>query len=572
MVKRFFSAMGREIRGLHEAAYILAGFAFLSQILALLRDKLLAFSFGAGHSLDIYYAAFRVPDFIFALIGSLVSASILLPFFIDSFGKSKEDGKSFSDEIFTVFFVTIIFISVIIFIIAPWLIPHVLPGFAKDPQLPQLVLSMRIMLLSPIFLALSNLFSSLTQMHHRFLVYAASPVVYNLGIIGGIFFLTPLMGISGLAIGVAIGAALHLGVQIPFLLHEKLLPKLTSKINWTYIKHILIVAFPRTLTMSANELAEFIFISMASTLTAGSISVFNLGFNLQSVPLALIGASYSAAVFPTLSKLYYEKNIDAFVNKMITAARHIIFWSMPITILFIVLRAQIVRVILGAGKFDWNNTSLTAAVLALFILSTVGQSLILLFVRAFYAEGKTARPLIINVISACSIVIGGYVLVYVFDHVPLFRFFIEDLFRVSGQSGTDVLMLPLAYTLGVILNTVLHWVAFERSYKGFTKPVLDTFFHSFSASVIMGYAAYLGLRLFSLKTLVFGGYTINLPSFPLDKVWGLFMQGFCAGILGLVMGIAVLAVLRNRELAEVWKTLHQKIWKVPVPPAEVERL
>ncbi len=559
MVKRFFSAMGREIRGLHEAAYVLAIFALLSQILALFRDKLLAFSFGAGHNLDIYYAAFRVPDFIFALIGSIVSASILLPYFIDSFGRSNEEGKSFSDSIFTVFFTVIIFVSVLIFFLAPWLVPKVLPGFANDPALPQLILAMRIMLLSPIFLALSNLFSSLTQMRHRFLVYAASPVMYNLGIIIGVTFLYRWIGLSGLAVGVAIGAFLHMGIQLPFLLQDKLLPKFTANLQWPKIKKIVLTAFPRMLTLSANELAEFVFISAASLLTAGSISVFNLAFNLQSVPLALIGVSYSSAVFPTLSRLYYEKNTEAFLQKMITAARHIIFWSMPITVLFIVLRAQIVRVILGAGKFDWNDTRMTAAMLALFIVSTVGQSLIVLFVRAFYAEGKTAKPLLINVISACTIIVLGFVLIHAFDHIPIFRFFIEDLLRVSGQKGTNALMLALAYSIGVILNTVLHWVTFEKSYKGFSKPVLETLFHSLSASIISGVIAFMGLKIFALV-------------FPQEKVWGIFMQGFCSGILGLIVGVCVLILLRNNELQEVWRTLHQKIWKVKVPPAEVERL
>lgn len=551
--------MGREIRGLHEAAYVLAIFALLSSVVALFRDKLLAYTFGAGHQLDIYYAAFRVPDFIFALVGSLVSASVLLPFFIDSFGKSQEEGKSFSDSIFTIFFIFIVFISIIIFILAPWLVPTILPGFAHDPALPQLILAMRIMLMSPIFLALSNLFSSLTQMRHRFLVYAASPVVYNLGIIIGVFFLYRFIGLSGLAVGVAIGAFLHMGIQLPFLRQEKLLPKFTKNLQLSKMKTILLTAFPRTLTLSANELAEFIFISMASLLAAGSISVFNLAFNLQSVPLSLIGVSYSSAVFPTLSKLYYDKNMEAFLQKMIAAARHIIFWSMPITVLFIVLRAQIVRTVLGAGKFDWADTRLTAAMLALFIISTVGQSLIVLFVRAFYAEGKTARPLLINVISACSIIALGFGLIHAFDHVPVFRYFIENLLRVDGQKGTNALMLPLAYSIGVILNTVMHWVMFEKSYKGFSKPVLETLFHSFSASVIAGTIAFMGLRIFALV-------------FPLAKVWGIFMQGFCSGILGLIVGVCVLILLRNRELAEVWRTLHQKIWKVRVPPAEVERL
>ena len=162
MVKRWFTFIGKEIRGLHEAAYLLAVFALLSLVLALVRDRLLAFTFGAGHTLDIYYAAFRIPDFLFATLGSVVSASVLLPYFIDRFSRSGEEGKRFSDGVFTVFFGMMTIASVILYIIAPWLVPLVIPGFAHDPSLPELISSMRIMLLSPFLLGLSNLYSSLT--------------------------------------------------------------------------------------------------------------------------------------------------------------------------------------------------------------------------------------------------------------------------------------------------------------------------------------------------------------------------------------------------------------------------
>jgi putative peptidoglycan lipid II flippase len=558
MVKKWFLFIGREIRGLHEAAYLLAIFALLSQVLGLVRDKLLAFTFGAGHQLDIYYAAFRVPDFLFASVGSLVSASILLPYFIDRFSKSESEGKSFSDAIFTIFFALIIVVSVVVYILAPSIIPALLPGFAHDPSLPDLITSMRIMLLSPFLLGLSNLFSSLTQMRHRFLVYAVSPALYNLGIIAGTIFLYPVIGIPGLAIGVAVGAFMHMGIQVPFLLHEKILPKFTLSIDWVRIRSVVYSSLPRTFTLSANQLASFVLISLASLMTAGSISVFNFAFNLQAVPLTIIGASYSSAVFPTLSRLYVEKNIKEFLEKMIASARHIIFWSMPIMVLFIVLRAQIVRSILGAGKFDWADTRLTAAMLALFTISTIGQSLIVLFVRAFYAEGKTSRPLIINAISAVCIVVSAVLLMSFFRTFPTFQYFMEDLLKVGGQTGTMVLTLAMAYSIGVILNTIMHWIMFERVYPGFSKPVLETLYHSFSASIIMGYVAFQGLRLFSF--------------FPLDKVWGIFMQGFCAGILGLIVGVMILLLLKNQELLEVWRTLHHKIWKASVPPAEVERL
>ncbi|MEN9912808.1 MAG: hypothetical protein RLY66_216 [Candidatus Parcubacteria bacterium] len=559
MVKKWFSAIGREIRGLHEAAYLLAGFALLSQILGLVRDKLLAYSFGADHALDVYYAAFRIPDLIFVSIGSLVSASILLPFFVDRFEKGADEGKKFSDSIFTVFFGAMVISSVVAYFLVPKLIPLLLPGFADDPSLSDLILSSRIMLLSPFLLGLSNLYSSLTQMHRRFLVYAASPLFYNASIIVGVVVLYPMFGIAGLAIGVALGALFHMAIQIPFMLESGLLPRFTRMVDWASIKKAALLSLPRTITMSANQLATFFLTALASLMTKGSIAVFSLSFNLQSVPLTIIGASYSSAVFPDLSRLYVSGNHAEFLEKMIAAARHIIFWSTPIMVLFIVLRAQIVRTVLGAGNFDWADTRLTAASLAIFMISVIGQSLIVLFIRAFYAEGKTTRPLLINVISATVIVVLGYVFTKLFFAYPVFRFFLEDLLKVSGQVGTSTIVLSLAYSIGVILNTILHWWMFEKKYKGFSKPVLSTLLHSFSASVIMGYAAFLSLRPFAVV-------------FPLTKVWGVFLQGLCSGLVGIGVGILVLLLLKNNELAEVWRTLHRKIWKAKVPPAEVEHI
>lgn len=557
MVKKFLNLFNREITGLHEAAYLLASFAFLSQILALVRDKLLAHTFGASPVLDIYYAAFRVPDLIFVSIASIVSASVLIPFFMEKSTESAEEGKKFVDNVFSVFFCVIIAVSLCVFLIAPMLLRVLLPGFAIDVHFNELVTATRILLLSPIFLGISNFLSSITQIHKRFLVYALSPIVYNAGIIAGVLFLYPVFGLYGLMWGVVSGSFLHMIIQVPFIVHKGAFPRLRLMFSWVSVRKVVLVSLPRTLTLSSNQLASFFLIALASLMSAGSISIFNLALNLQSVPLTIIGVSYSSAIFPTLSKFFVKGERNEFLLKMIESARHIIFWSIPVTVLFIVLRAQIVRTIYGSGHFDWADTRLTAAALALFIVSVVGQSLILLFVRAYYAEGKTKKPLAVNIISSLLIGVLGYVLTKAFFAVPDFRFFLEDLLKVADQRGTSVLILPLAYSLGVFLNTYLHWHMFERDYPGFTRPVLATLFQSFSASVIMGYVTFVSLRFFNLF-------------FTLDKVWGVFLQGLCAGIVGVVAGIVMLKLLKNRELEEVWITLHRKIWraKVVVPDQE----
>jgi len=559
VVKKLFTLFNKEIGGLHEAAYLLAFFAILSQVLGLVRDKLLAYSFGAGHILDLYYSAFRVPDLIFVSIASMVSTSVLVPFFIEKIDKDKVDGKKFVDGVFSVFLISILLVSLIVFFLVPYLIPILLPGFVNDSSIDELITLTRIILLSPIFLGLSNFLASITQMYNRFFIYALSPVFYNIGIILGTVFLYPIMGIQGLGVGVAIGAFMHFFIQVPFVIEKKLFPKFIKNIEWGSIKRIVLLSLPRTLTLSANHLATFFLIAAASLMEKGSISVFSFALSIQSVPLSVIGVSYSSAVFPTLTRLFSVGNREKFVAQMIVGAKHIIFWSTPIMVLFVVLRAQIVRTVLGAGQFSWSDTRLTAACLAIFIFSVIGQSLVLLFVRAYYSAGNTKKPLYINILSSLFIVLFGYLFMKAFYFYPSFRYFMESLFKVEDVSGSSVLMLPLAYTFGVIINTILHWIIFSKDFSSFSRPVFKTFFETMGASIIMGYVIYLFLNVFD-------------DVFNLSTALGIFLQGFFSGIIGIIVFILILLCLKNKEIRDIWSTLHNKIWKAKVVPTEQQLL
>lgn len=559
MVKRFLNFLNREIVGLHQAAYLLGFFAICSQVLALVRDRILAAQFGASNTLDLYYSAFRIPDILFVTVASMVSVSVLIPFLIERFEKSEESAKEFIDTVFSFFFCFMLVAGVVAYVTAPYFMKLLFPLFAqKTESFVELVKLTRILLLSPVFLGFSNLLASITQINRRFFIYAISPVVYNLGIIFGIVFLYPIFGLPGLGMGVAVGAFLHFAIQIPFISSQKMLPTFRFPIKFSFIKNIIFTSLPRTITVSSNELAELFLISFASFFTVGSISVFNFSFNLQSVPFSIIGVSYSLAAFPTLTKLFSNGNKDEFVEQMINSSRHIIFWSIPISVLFIVLRAQIVRTALGAGRFNWDDTRLTAAALALFTISLVAQNLVALFVRSYYSQGKTKTPLVMNMISALIIVLGSYGLVYIFDNNLFFKNFVESILKVQGLAGTAVLMLPLGYSLGVVFNLIVHWWGFGWHFPTYSKPVKKTLFQVVGASTIMGYVTYNFLpvfdRVFDVNTLV-----------------GIFSQGFFAGIVGIGSAVLVLYLLGSRELIEVWSTLHKKIWKAKIiaPDAEL---
>ncbi len=542
MIKKVFGLLNKDVSGLHQAAYLLGFFALLSQILALLRDRLLAHSFGASEILDIYYASFRIPDFIFIAVASIVSISVLVPFLTEEI--NKKHGKQFMSEVFSVFLLLILLICSVAFFLIPKITPLILSGFSTE-AINQVIILSRILLLSPILLGLSNFFTSIIQVNHKFFIYALGPLFYNVGIIVGILLFYPIWGLVGLVIGVILGAFLHLAIQLPSIHRLRFIPKFVFIRNFNKIKEIIIISLPRTLALTANNIALIFLVGLASAMGEGSISVFTFSFSLQSVPLSIIGVSYSIAAFPTLAKLFYSNRIEDFFQQITTATRHIIFWATIVLVLFIVLRAQIVRTILGSGKFDWEDTRLTAACLAAFALSVTAQSLILLFVRGYYAAGKTTKPVLISVFSAICIVVSAFFFKWLFVNVDFVREGIGLIFRVDDIENISVLILPLSYSLGTILNAILLWFSFQKDFSRFSSALEKSFLQTFIASLVMGVFVYFSLNLWD------GILDIN-------TFWGIFLQGFLSGITGLVVLVLLLKLFGNKEINEIHLALKRK--------------
>ncbi len=548
MVRRILSLLTTDVSGVHGAAYLLALSTFSSQLLALVRDRLLAHTFGAGTKLDIYYAAFRVQDFIFFFVASLVSLAVLIPILVEKIEQGKEETKKFVNSVFSVFFMAMVVFGGVTAFFAPDIVPFLFPGLIGKGFDGDLFFLTRLLLLSPLILGLSNLLGSITQVYRKFFIYALSPVLYNLGIIIGIIFFYPLYGLKGLGFGVIVGALLHLFIQVPFIFSQGLFPRFTFDFDFHDLKRLIFLSLPRTLTLSLNNIAMLVLVGLASLMEPGSISVLNFSFNLQSVPVAIIGASYSVAAFPTLARHFLRKEEKKFTEHFTTALKHIIFWSFPILTLLIVLRAQIVRVILGSGAFSWNDTRLTAACLALFACSIIAQNISLLFIRAFYAAGDTRKPLIISVISSVSIVLSAYIGMTLFSGNELFRNFLQSLFRVEDITGTNVLILALSYSIGSFINLGLFWIFFRRYLFRFSIPIGNTAIHSFATSVFMGFLTYESLQYFG-------------SIFNLDTFLGIFFQGFLSAIIGIGFGFLMLFILKNEELIEILGALKTRVFR-----------
>lgn len=542
-----------QIKGLHQAAYLLGSFAILSQIFALVRDRLLAATFGAGLELDMYYAAFRLPDIVFVLLVTFFSVTVLVPLVVERLDNQKELERYFN-SVFTFVCLCATVFFVVAWFATPFFLKLIVPEIYAQYS-DTLVMMTRIILVQPILLALSGFFGSFAQAQKKFLLYALSPVMYNVGIILGIAVLYPVYGLFGLAFGVVLGAFLHFAILVPFVAHTYV-PKF-SKINVADIKKLITQSIPRTFSLLSNQILLVITTFFAGLLAFGSIAIFNLSYNLQSVPLAIIGVSYSLAAFPSLALFFKEKQYEQFYELLSRAIRHVFFWSLPIVALFIVLRAQIVRVILGSGNFDWNETMLVAAALAIFTTSLVAQSASQVLIRAFYAMGKTAYPFVCTFISFLVTVALMCVLFIPNLAQSDFIFYLETFLKVENTVSSLILVIPIAFSIGQWVQFILLILGIGQIKTIFSKQ----FFVSMSQS-LLGAGV---IAIMSYSALQFLSGVVDLDTFV-----GIMIQGGVAASAGIISGMLFLIVIGNKEMKIVTDMSFKKFKKQAVLQPEIK--
>lgn len=556
-MKRVFNLVTKEQKGVLGAALLLAFISVLNALLALYRDRLLAGAYGVSNDLDMYFAAFRVPDFLFAIGLLFVATTAFIPVFSERNAKGTHEGSELMNGVLTVFLGLFGIMIVFAWFSMPLLTTLSVPGFSPSAQAEVTALA-RILLISPLLLGVSNLVSGVIQASRRFFVFALSPVVYNLGIISGIIFLAPTYGIKGIVYGAVIGAALHLLVQVPTLIQLGYAPRLRARVD-ADVKKILKLSFPRTLALSFHQLTFMLLVGVASTAGEGAVSVYNLSFNLQGVPLLMIGLSFSVATFPLLASLAQTGAKGAFRDAYLSALRHILLWTVPATVLFITLRAHIVRVILGTGSFAWADTQLTAASVMIFSFGIVASSVMLMTARAYYATGRTREPVLYNFIGFLAVLITIGVSWQALNYYPGIEPLVLRALDLEAFEGTRVYILPLAFVVGQVVTALLLLNTFAREFgrRVTWDSVKDAFVQIIAAGAVLGVVVLALLK--------------GLNEFADPRTaGGVFVQGLLAGIGGAVSYFFALWVFGNKEVIEMFTELQRvrSADAVPQPVAE----
>lgn len=536
--KRFTRVQNRRIQTIGGAALIIALSGVFSRLLGFLRDRMLASTFGAGDALDAYYAAFRIPDLFYGLLVAGALSAAFVPLFTELQEKKAQESWRLTTGLLQAIVLVLGALSLISILFTPFLVALLVPGFNEESQATTVMLT-RIMLLSPLLLGLSAVFGGVLVSLQRFIAYSLAPVLYNAGIIFGIWFLVPQYGIEGVAWGVVIGALLHMLIQYPAFLSTGFVYTKETLFFWRdeKLRTVIKLMVPRSLSMGITQVSLFVVTIFASTLSVGSLAAFNFANNIQSVPLGIFGVAFSLAAFPVLSAFAAKKKHEDFFYSVINTSKRILFFVIPVSVAMILFRAQIVRIILGSGEFDWEDTIMTFEILSYFALSLFAQCLIPLFARSFFALKNTKTPLYIALFSE---------VVHIITLVWLLPFYEEQ-------------ALALSFSIGTIVNFVLLYFALRKQVpvwkdQEFFWPVGKMVL----AAMIAGVVAQISKSAFALTT--------N----ELDTFIEVFLQLLAGLLIGGGVYLASATFLKVEELSLIHKLIFQKLLRRPAVLVQVK--
>lgn len=519
LLKKSLNLLLKQQTNILSAAYILMATVIFSQILGLVRTRLLFSIYGPSNTLGIYNYASILPDTIFQLTIAAALASAFIPVFSDYLAKGKEkEGHKMASTLLAAGLIIFGIFSLLLAIFAPAILTIFNFGMNFTPdQMALMAQLMRIIIIGQLIYIIGTFFTALLQTYNHFFIPGIAAAFYNVGIIIGVLLFSSTFGIYAVPMGIVLGSLIFVAFQIP----------LARKVGFSFIPEveylrsegvlkILHLMWPRTIQVAVQQSGTIAIASIVGFMAdPGRMHVlFDAAKTLMFAPVSLIGYSLSQAAFPVLSR---EKHrMDDFKITFMTSFNQMLYLILPISALILVLRIPIVRLAYGADKFDWSATVLTGRTLAFLSLSIFAQALIVLFYRAFYALHNTFIPLVVSAVSTILLIVIGYVLVVV--------------------DGYGLASIAVGFTLANIVQLIILFYLLDKKTGGFEKwPLAVTMSKFLLATILTGIALYVPIKL--LDQLVFDTTkTINL----------IILTGI-SGLAGLVLYLLLTWLLDIRE-------------------------
>lgn len=526
MVKLFKNPLSsiftKQQNNILSAASVIMVAVALSRILGLLRDRMLAARF-TPDDLGVYYAAFRLPNMIFELLVMGALATAFIPVFTDHIdNKGKAEAYAMANSVINIGLLIFSVVLIPFLFFTDSLSSFLAPGFNSD-QIRLMASFTRVMLIAQVFpLIIGNFFTGMLQSFRSFLVPAIAPVVYNLGIILSVLFLSSSIGLYAPVVGVVFGAFLFLVIQIPPIFSYGYRYSFRYSLKDKGTREVAKLMVPRTVGLAVSQVDTTIDLILSTLLGAGAVTVFNFAQHLQQLPIGLFGASIAQATLPSLSSLYARKNLEEFKKIFMSSFSQIMFLVFPLSIMLIVLRIPIVRLVFGASVlFDWDSTVMTGKTLSYFSISLFAQAQIHLLARVFYSLHDTRTPVIIGVVSVVlnTVLSVLFILVFRFEVWSLglsasvssiFNMFALLLF-LDRRIKEGIIVELLLPSLKIILSGIVTGFALYIPIKLLDQLIFDTS-KTFNLLLLTGCSFSIGLAVY-----FFLSWFLDIPEFAMLK-------------------------------------------------------
>ncbi len=524
LVKKGISAFVSKQTNIFTAAFFIILTTIFSQILGLLKYRLLVALFGASSEVGVFFAAFRIPDFVFQVVIAGALSSSFIPLFSEYLRNDrKRDAFTFTSSLINIGLVFFIFVSAVIIVFSYQLSALIAPGFSKQ-ELTLMSQLMIIIQLSQVFFILGTVITAVLQSFQHFLIPGIASAFYNFGIILGLIIFSSFLGfgIFGAAIGVLVGSILFCVVQLPLLKSTgfTFIPRFTVTQGLRQVLHLMV---PRSLTLIVSQLSVTANVFFASFVSARGLVVLDLAQTLVMAPVLLFGQSIAQASFPALS--LKADNKKEFISIFVSSFNQILFLTIPISVLLIVLRIPMVRLFFGASRFDWDATVDTGLTLAYFSISVAAQALIYLLSRSFFALKDAKTPFLVTLGSVIANIIMSYFFILVY-HLPIFS-------------------LALSFSVSSIASAIIMVFLFDRKISLPKIEILITIGKMTIAGIVMGITLYVPIKL--LDQLVF----------DTTRTFNLFLLTSIASALGLIAYVFLTWLLDISEAYYVFAVIKK---------------
>ncbi len=456
-------------------------FAFiLSNLIGLVRQILISRAFGTDKSIDAFYAASTYPDLIFSLVAGGALSSAFLPTFTGLLSRDERaNAWKLAAAVTNLILVILIFLSILSSIFSFQIVRYILArGFSSEQQILTASI-LRVLLIAPAIFGVSGLLMGILNAHQKFLLPALAPSMYWLGMIFGLIFLVPSMGVFGLAWGAVLGAGLHLIVQLPGLMQLRSPAyHFTLGLDNPSVREVARLMGPRLLGVAVVQLNFVVNTMIASGLAVGSLSAIKYAWQIMTMPQVVIAQAIAIAALPTFSAQAAQNQTDEMRSSLAATLRGVILLSLPATIGLILLREPIIAALFQRGEFNARSTEMVSWALLWYTAGLVGHSFVEILSRAFYALHDTKMPVIVGTIAMGLNVLFSFGFAWIFSQIgwmphgglalansfatalegtALFILMRRRLTGIEGRSIFDGTLRVLVATLGMAIGLWL-WI------------------------------------------------------------------------------------------------------------------